>query len=52
MCTELHFSEGILWCYSEKSTVLFRELAALRKDILLHEGIPENLRYAQGKGVP
>jgi hypothetical protein len=40
LCTELHFSGGMLWCYSEKSAVPSRELAALRKDIQLHEGVP------------
>jgi pantothenate kinase-related protein Tda10 len=28
LCTELHFSRGILWCYSEKLAVPSRELAA------------------------
>jgi hypothetical protein len=49
LCTELPFSGGILWCYSENSAVLSRELAALREYIQLHEGVPENLGNAQGK---
>jgi hypothetical protein len=31
------------------SDVPSRDLAALRKDIQLHEGVPENLRNAQGR---
>jgi ABC-type phosphate transport system ATPase subunit len=33
LSTELHFSGGILWCYSEKSDVPSREVAALRKSV-------------------
>jgi hypothetical protein len=49
LCTALNFAGGILCCYSEKSAVLSRELAALGKDVEFHEGVPENLGNAQGK---
>jgi hypothetical protein len=49
LCTELHFSGRIDWCYSENSAVPSRELAALRKDVQFHEGVPENLGNAQDK---
>jgi hypothetical protein len=49
LCPELHFCGGILWCYSEKSAVPSRELAALRKDVQFHECVPENLGNAHGK---
>jgi hypothetical protein len=49
LCTDLHFGGGILWCYSEKSAVPSRELAALRRDVQFHEGVPENLGNPQGK---
>jgi predicted NACHT family NTPase len=42
LCTERNFAGGILWCYSEKSAVPSRELAALGKDVEFNEGVPEN----------
>jgi hypothetical protein len=49
LCTELNFSGSILWCYGEKSAVPSRELAALRKGVQFHEGVPENLGNPQSK---
>jgi GTPase SAR1 family protein len=48
-CTELHFSGGIPWFYSEKSAVRSRELAAIKKEVQFHESVPENFGDAQGK---
>ena len=49
LCTEPNFYGGIIWCYSEKSAVPYRELDALYKDVIFHEGIPQNFGNAHGK---
>jgi ABC-type phosphate transport system ATPase subunit len=49
LCTERHFSGGIIWSYSEKSAVPSRELAAFRKDIQFHEGVLENMGTRMAK---
>ena len=49
LCTEPNFRGGIIWCYSEKSAVPEQELAALHKDVIYHEGIPQNFGNAHGK---
>jgi hypothetical protein len=49
LCTEPNFGGGIIWCYSEKSAVSERELAALYKDVRFHEGIPQNFGNVHGK---
>ena len=46
---EPNFSGGIIWCYSEKSAVLHRELASLHKDVSFHEGVPQNFGNDHGK---
>jgi ABC-type polar amino acid transport system ATPase subunit len=40
LCTDLNFAGGKPWCYSEKSAVPSREMAALGKDVKFHEGVP------------
>jgi hypothetical protein len=42
LCTEPNFGGEIIWCYSEKSAVPERELAALYKEVRFHERIPQN----------
>jgi len=49
LCTEPNFPGGIIWCYSEQSAVPRQLLAALRKNVQIHEGVPENFENAQGK---
>jgi len=49
LCTEQRFPGGIIWCYSEQSAVPRHLLAALRKNVQIHEGVPENNKNAQGK---
>jgi len=36
LCTEPNFSGGIIWCYSEKSTVPRPKLAAIHKNVSFH----------------
>ena len=48
-CTERNFDGGIIWCFSEKTAVLSRQLAALRKNIRFNEGLPDGFKNAQGK---
>jgi len=47
--TEPNFSGGIAWCYSEKSVVPRRELASLHKEVIFHEGVPQNFGNDHGK---
>jgi ABC-type phosphate transport system ATPase subunit len=47
MCTEPDFPGGIIWCYSEQSAVL-QQLAALKKNVQIREGLPENFENTQG----
>jgi len=42
LCTELNFSGGIIWCYSEKSAVPRQTLAAIHKNVSFHVGVPQN----------
>jgi len=49
LCTEPNFPGGITWCYSEQSAVPRQQLAALRKNVQIHDGVPENSENAQGK---
>jgi len=42
LCTEPHFSGGIIWCYSEKSAVPRQKLTSLHKNVSFHEGVPQN----------
>ena len=44
LCTELHFSGGITWCYSERAAV--PSLAGLK--VRFHVGVPEKIGEAQG----
>ena len=46
---ESNFPGGIIWCYSEQSAVPRQQLAALRKNVQIHEGVPENFENVQGK---
>jgi hypothetical protein len=41
LCTEPDIPEGIVWCYSEQSSVPQQQLAALNKNVQIHEGLPE-----------
>ena len=45
LCTERHFSGGIIWCYSERAVV--PSLAGL--NVRFHEGVPEKIGDAQGR---
>jgi len=46
-CTESEFSGGIIWCYSEKTAVHYKQLTGL-KNIQFQEGLPENFGDARG----
>ena len=49
LCTERHFDGGVIWFYSERTTVPSQQLVVLRKNINFNEGVPENSDNAQGK---
>jgi ABC-type iron transport system FetAB ATPase subunit len=49
LCTELNFSGGIIWSYSEKSAVPRQELATLHENISFHEAVPQNFGNDRGK---
>jgi hypothetical protein len=49
LCTEQNFDGGIVWCYSEKTAVPSQQLAALKRNIKFHEGVPANVDNAQGR---
>jgi hypothetical protein len=51
LCTEHNFHVGIVWCYSETSTVPTHELAVLGNKIRYHEGVPTKFVKATG-GLP
>ena len=48
LCTEPDFPGGIVWCFSEQSSVPQQKLAALKKNVQIHEGLPEKFENAQG----
>jgi len=47
-CTQPDIPGRIIWCYTEQSAVPQQQLAALRKDVQVHEGLPENIENSQG----
>jgi hypothetical protein len=47
LCTEPDFPVEIIWCYSEQSAVPQQQLAALKKNVQVREGLPENFENAQ-----
>jgi hypothetical protein len=47
-CTETEFSGGIIWCYSEKTAVPYKDLINL-KNIRYQEGLPDNFGDDWGK---
>jgi hypothetical protein len=48
LCTEPDFPDGIVWCYSEQSAVPRQQLDALRKNVEVREGVPQNFENVQG----
>jgi hypothetical protein len=44
---EPNFAGGIIWCNSEQSAVPRQQLKALRKNVQIHEGVPENLKTSR-----
>jgi hypothetical protein len=50
LCTEPDFTGGIIWCYSEQSAVPHHQLIALKKNVQIREGLPEN--FENTKGLP
>ena len=49
LCTEQDFVGGVIWCYIERTAVPKQQLALLRKNIRINEGVPENFDNTQGK---
>jgi len=48
LCSEPDFPGGIIWCFREKSAVPQQKLVALKKNVQIHEGLPEKFENAQG----
>jgi ABC-type phosphate transport system ATPase subunit len=48
LCAKPDFPGGIVWCYSEQSAVPQQQLAALKKNVQVREGFPENFENTQG----
>ena len=49
LCTESKFKGGIIWCYSEVTSVQREKLSKLGRTIQYQEGVPENFDNAQGE---
>jgi len=49
LCTEQDFDGGVIWCYSERTAVPEQQLALLRNNIRINEGVPDNFDNTQGK---
>jgi len=49
LCTGQDFDGGVIWCYSERTAVRKQQLALLRKNIRINEGVPENFGNTHGK---
>ena len=49
LCTEQDFDGGVIWCYSERTAVPEQQLALLRKNTRINEGVTENFDNTQGK---
>ena len=47
-CTESRFSGGIIWCYSEKTSVTYKQLTGV-ENIQFQEGLPETFGNTCGK---
>jgi GTPase SAR1 family protein len=47
-CTETEFGGGVIWCYSEKTAVPYKQLNKV-KNITYQEVLPENIGDAQGR---
>ena len=47
-CTESRFSGGIIWCYSEKTAVPYKQLTGV-KNIRFQEGLPETFGNTRDK---
>jgi len=41
LCTEQNVKSGIIWNYSDKTTVPKEELAKLQRNVRFHEGVPQ-----------
>ena len=44
LCTEQRFKGGILWCFSERTSIPTEELDALNLNIRYHECVPVDLK--------
>jgi len=48
LCTKPDIPGGIIWCYSELNSVPQQQLAALKENVQVHKGLPENFENAHG----
>ena len=46
------FVGGILWCFSERTSVLSKELDAVNLNIRYHEGVPVGFQNPRGEPCP
>jgi ABC-type polar amino acid transport system ATPase subunit len=47
LCTEPNFPAGIIWCNSEQSAVSTQQLKTIKKNVQIHEGVPEYFENVQ-----
>jgi ABC-type phosphate transport system ATPase subunit len=47
LCTEPDFAGKIFWCYGDQSAVPQQQLAAIKKNIQVRKGLPENFEKVQ-----
>ena len=49
LCTEHRFEGGILWCFTQRTSIPTKELDALNQKIRYLEGVPFNFKNPIGK---
>ena len=49
LCTERKFEGGLLWCFSERTSIPTKELDALNLNMRYHEGVPVEFKNPGGK---
>jgi len=49
LCTKRDFDRGVIWCYSEKTTVPSPAVLPKKRDIRFNEGVPADFANARGR---
>ena len=51
LCTEQWFEGGLLWCFSEGTSIPTKELDAINLNILYHEAVPVDFKILEASCV-